>query len=77
VAILVFSGYWNCAEAPINLAAQEVLNSGVACDRLENQFEHRQLAEGVRNEPGNQRRCDGVHDAQRQSLAAVANPIDG
>jgi hypothetical protein len=51
VAILVFSGYWICAEAPINLAAQEVLNSGVACDWLENQFEHRQLAEGVRNEP--------------------------
>ena len=38
------SGYRIRGEAPINLTAQEVLNSLVACDRLENQFEHRQLA---------------------------------
>jgi hypothetical protein len=44
---------------------------------LENQFEHWQLAKGVRNEPGNQCRRDGVYDAQRQSLAAAANPIEG
>src|SRR3546814_826635 len=71
------SGYWIRAEAPINLAVEEALHSLVVCDRLENQFEHRHLAKGVRNEPGDQRRRDGVHDAQRQSLTAAANPIEG
>jgi hypothetical protein len=59
------------------LAAEEQLHSLVARDWLKNQFEHRHLSKCVRNEPGNQRRRDGIHDAQRQSLAATANPIEG
>jgi hypothetical protein len=69
--------YWIRTEAPINLAAEEELHSLVACDWLENQFEHRHLSKGMRNEPGDQRRRNSVHNAQRQSLAAAANPIEG
>jgi hypothetical protein len=43
------------------LAAEEALHFLVVCDWLENQFEHRHLAKGVRSEPGNQIRRDGVY----------------
>jgi hypothetical protein len=71
------SGHGIRAEAAINSAAEEELHSLLAGDGLENQFEHGHLSKGVCNEPCNQRRRDGVRNAQRQNLAAAANPIKG
>jgi hypothetical protein len=76
VAILVFSGYWICAEAPINLAAQEVLNSGVACDWLRTSSSIGSWRRACVTNPVISAGAM-VCDAQRQSLAAAANPIGG
>jgi hypothetical protein len=71
------SGGWIRAEASVNLSAEKELHSLVACDRLENQFEHGHLPKGVRNESGDQRRRNSVREAQRQSFVPAANPIEG
>jgi|1186.fasta_scaffold855857_2 hypothetical protein len=70
------SGDWIRGEAPINLAAQEALNpsSRVIGWRTNSSIGSWRRA---RNEPGDQRRRDGIHDAQRQSLPAAANMIEG